>query len=130
MLGLRTRGPDRTCSITVQDDQDTTDYRAVLGKIDDGYTACLYALWGKSDIAMRRLAEAVGAGYSHADLMTRDGVPVDRVIEKRGPGVPAARKVPAATKLKLAIPEHLQVVDGSLGDLEAILGSCVEGADD
>ena len=45
------------------------------------------------------------------------------VIEKRGARAAAELTVPAATKLKLDIPETLEVIDGKLGQIEDLLGS-------
>ena len=61
--------------------------------------------------------------FSLVHILNERGEPVDGIIEKRGPQVPAARTIPAVTKLKLEIPEHLEVLDGKLSQIEDLLGS-------
>lgn len=60
--------------------------------------------------------------FSLVHILDEQGHPVDEVIEKRGSRTEAARTIPAATKLELDIPEHLEVLDGQLGQLEEVLG--------
>ena len=43
------------------------------------------------------------------------------VIEKRGSRARAARIIPSATKLELEIPEHLEVITGTLSQVEDLL---------
>jgi hypothetical protein len=56
-------------------------------------------------------------------LLDEQGQVVDEMLEKRGPRASPARTIPAATKLELVIPEHLEVINGRLNDLEDLLGS-------
>ncbi len=59
--------------------------------------------------------------FSLVHLLDDDGQAVDGVIEKRGPRASPARTIPAGVKLKLAIPEHLEVVPGSVDEIEEAL---------
>jgi hypothetical protein len=61
--------------------------------------------------------------FSLVHILNERGEPVDMIIEKRGPRVDPARTIPAAAKLDLEPPEHLQVLHGTLGDIEDLLGS-------
>ena len=81
-----------------------------------------------------RLAFVVGQGfYPRARFPSHDfslvypldenGASIDMMIEKRGPRATAARTIPAATKLGLDLPEHLEVRKGGLEDLDEILRS-------
>jgi hypothetical protein len=49
------------------------------------------------------------------------GRPVDMMIDKRGSRAAPARVVPAATKRKLALPDHLETRAGRIADLEQLL---------
>lgn len=46
---------------------------------------------------------------------------VQEFVEKRGSKLEPRRKISAKTKSRLDIPEHLQVIDGDLGELENLL---------
>jgi hypothetical protein len=59
--------------------------------------------------------------FSLVHILDERGEPVDMIIEKRGPRVPAARTIPAAAKLELEIPEHLEALSGTLDQLEDLL---------
>jgi hypothetical protein len=50
------------------------------------------------------------------------GQTVDMLIDKRGAKAIAAKKIPAATKQKLDMPDHLEVRIGTIDDLETVLG--------
>ena len=63
--------------------------------------------------------------FSLVYLLDEAGQPVDMVIDKRGPRATAARKVPAAIKQKLDVPDHLEVRVGHLDNLENVLGHSV-----
>lgn len=59
--------------------------------------------------------------FSLVHILDEDGLAVDVQIDKRGPKVAPARTIPAATKLGLEIPEHLEVLHGQLDDIEDLL---------
>ncbi len=59
--------------------------------------------------------------FSLVYVLDEDGRRVDMVIEKRGPSASPVRIVPAATKWTLELPEHLEVLAGSLANLETLL---------
>lgn len=59
--------------------------------------------------------------FSLVHIVDEHGRIVDSQIEKRGPRAEPKRVVPASRKLGLRIPEHLEVVDGRLDDVEALL---------
>ena len=61
-------------------------------------------------------------------ILDERGRSIDMVIEKRGPQATPDRKIPAASKLRLEIPEHLQVVNGRLDQLEELLGATRKGS--
>jgi hypothetical protein len=61
--------------------------------------------------------------FSLVYVLTERGEAIDMVIEKRGARAAAELTVPAATKLKLDIPETLEVIDGKLGQIEDLLSS-------
>lgn len=50
-----------------------------------------------------------------------EGNEVDMLIEKRGPKEDPMRKIPRDVKMEFMIPEHLEVLEGQLGDLESLL---------
>ena len=52
--------------------------------------------------------------------------PADMLIEKRGPKAAPARTIPFAVKHTLEIPEHLEVVEAPIDDLEARLRARVQ----
>jgi hypothetical protein len=60
--------------------------------------------------------------FSLAYVLDEDGQTVDLVIDKRGSNAAAARRIPAAAKLRLELPEHLEVRHGRLDELERVLG--------
>jgi hypothetical protein len=53
--------------------------------------------------------------------LDEDGHPVDEIVGKRGPRASAARVIPAAAKLNLAIPDHMEVVRGTMDGMEEAL---------
>lgn len=59
--------------------------------------------------------------FSLAYVLDEDDRPVDMVIEKRGPRAAPARRIPAAIKRELEAPEHLEIRQGRIEDLERIL---------
>ena len=59
--------------------------------------------------------------FAVVHILNERGDPVDMVIEKRGPRAQAVRMIPAATKLELEIPEHLEVITGTLTQVEDLL---------
>jgi hypothetical protein len=61
--------------------------------------------------------------FSLVHLLDEDGNPVDEVIVKHGPEAAAARMIPAEKKLGLDIPEHLEVIDGTIDEIERLLAS-------
>ncbi len=63
--------------------------------------------------------------FSLVHILNERGDPIDMVIEKRDPRAAPARTIPATAKLELEIPEHLEVLDGNLGQIEELLGSTV-----
>jgi hypothetical protein len=61
--------------------------------------------------------------FSLVYILDESGNAVDMVIHKRGPEAVAARIIPAKTKLRLEIPEHLESLPGRLDELETLLGN-------
>lgn len=59
--------------------------------------------------------------FSLVYLLDERGASINMVVEKRGRKASAARKVPAAHKLELEIPEHLEVISASPGHIEDFL---------
>lgn len=59
--------------------------------------------------------------FSLVHPLSEAGEVVDVLIEKRGPKAAPERIVPAKVKLELAIPEHLEVVNGRLDEIEELL---------
>jgi hypothetical protein len=66
--------------------------------------------------------------FSLVYILNQRGEPVDMAIAKRGPRVPPARTIPAAAKFELVIPEHLEVFNGKLGQIEDLLSSAHRGS--
>ncbi len=66
--------------------------------------------------------------FSLVYILNERGEPVDMAIEKRGPSVPPARTIPAAAKFELEIPEHLEVFNGKLSQIEGLLSSAQRGS--
>lgn len=67
-------------------------------------------------------AKFASLDFSLVYFLDEGGRTVGEVIEKRGPKTSPARIIPAAAKLTLPIPEHLQVVRGSVDGIEEALG--------
>ncbi len=61
--------------------------------------------------------------FSLVYILDERDFPADEVIEKRGPRAEPTRTIPAATKLRLEIPEHLEVRHGRLDQLEEMLST-------
>ncbi|HXV59808.1 MAG TPA: hypothetical protein VEK15_03875 [Vicinamibacteria bacterium] len=59
--------------------------------------------------------------FSLVYLLEERGNSVDMVIEKRGPKASPERVVPGDFKRQVEIPEHLEMIIGSLGQIEEIL---------
>ena len=59
--------------------------------------------------------------FALVHVLNEAGQPIDMWIEKRGEQAPAARILPAASKMQLEIPEHLDVLSGSLDQIEELL---------
>ena len=59
--------------------------------------------------------------FSLVYVLDEAGRVADMLIEKRGPKAAPARMIPFAVKHEMEIPEHLEVVDVSLDQLEARL---------
>ncbi|MBT8462603.1 MAG: hypothetical protein KJO44_08805 [Gemmatimonadetes bacterium] len=59
--------------------------------------------------------------FSLVHLLNERGEPVDGVIAKRGPAVSADLVIPAIVKRGLEIPEHLEVLDGTIHQIEEVL---------
>ena len=59
--------------------------------------------------------------FSVAYIVDENGRSVDMLIEKRGAKAAPARRIPAAVKERLEAPEHLEVRDGTIADLEDML---------
>ena len=60
--------------------------------------------------------------FSLVYVLDEAGQTVDMLIEKRGAKASPARKIPAAMKRKLDVPDHLEVRIGRIDDLESFLG--------
>ena len=61
--------------------------------------------------------------FSLVHILDERGQPAEMVIEKRGPQAAPVRVIPPATKLRLEIPEHLEVIEGRLDQIESLLGA-------
>ena len=59
--------------------------------------------------------------FSVVEILGGGGTPIDTVIEKHGIKLTPERIVPAATKIRLEIPEHLSVVAEPLDTIEEAL---------
>jgi len=59
--------------------------------------------------------------FSLVEVLDESGRAASEHIEKRGPRAEPARVIPAATKLGLRPPDHLEVLEGSVDDVETIL---------
>lgn len=66
-------------------------------------------------------AEFPSHDFSLVHILDEEGRVVDEHTEKRGPRASAARTIPAATKLELEIPDHLDVLDGRPDEIEDLL---------
>jgi hypothetical protein len=64
--------------------------------------------------------------FSLVYALDEEGRPADMLIEKRGPKAAPARTMPFAVKHAFEIPEHLEVVEGPLDQMEARLRVRVE----
>lgn len=84
------------------------------------------------DLGRRRISFVVGqrfypeARFPSLDFslvypLDAEGNEVDMLIEKRGPKAEALRKVPGHMKQDYVVPEHLQVLEGELSELERLL---------
>lgn len=60
--------------------------------------------------------------FSLVHILDERDQPVEMLIEKRGPQAAPTRVIAAATKLRLEIPEHLEVIEGRLDQIESLLG--------
>ena len=54
-------------------------------------------------------------------ILDEQSRPVDMLIEKRSPRAAPARTIPGATKQKLELPDHLEMISGRIETLEAVL---------
>jgi len=61
--------------------------------------------------------------FSLVDICGESGVLAVSLIEKHGRKIDPARRISAAEKMKLKIPDHLQTIDGQLSQLEYLLAS-------
>ena len=68
-----------------------------------------------------RAARFPSHDFSLVYLLDERGNSVDMVIEKRGPRASPAQVMPRDRKLRVEIPQHLEVISGSLGEIEEIL---------
>jgi hypothetical protein len=59
--------------------------------------------------------------FSLVEILDESGRVASEHLEKRGRRAKPARVIPAATKLALRPPEHLEAVEGSVDDVERIL---------
>jgi hypothetical protein len=59
--------------------------------------------------------------FSLVYVLDEQGQTVDMLIDKRGSRVAPARTIPAAVKQRLDVPDHLEVRNGTLDDIEASL---------
>lgn len=84
------------------------------------------------DLGRRRIAFVVGqefypeARFPSLDFslvypLDAEGYAVDMLIEKRGPRADPLRTIPSHMKKDYVIPEHLEVLDGELKELEHLL---------
>jgi hypothetical protein len=61
--------------------------------------------------------------FSLVEILDESGGVASEHLEKRGPRAKPALVVPAATKLTLRPPEHLEVVEGSVVEVETIMAA-------
>lgn len=59
--------------------------------------------------------------FSLVYILDERGRTVDMLIDKRGPKARPARTIPRELKHELAVPDHLQVMNGTLAELERLL---------
>ena len=64
--------------------------------------------------------------FSLVNILDERNRVVDMLIDERGPKAVPARTISAAVKRRLAVPEHLAVLRGTLDDLETRIGSAVD----
>jgi hypothetical protein len=60
--------------------------------------------------------------FSLVHVLDEAGRTVETLIDKRGAKAAPARRIPAAIKQRLVVPDHLEVRVGRIDDLEGILG--------
>lgn len=68
-----------------------------------------------------RSARFPNSDFSLIEISTEDGAVVVGLIRKHGVKIGPVRTIPAQRKAKLKIPEHLQVIDGDLSQIEGLL---------
>jgi hypothetical protein len=61
--------------------------------------------------------------FSLVELRDARGKLIEMLIAKHGAKAVPVRKIPAATKSKLAVPDHLETIEGRLADLETLLAA-------
>ena len=61
--------------------------------------------------------------FSLAYVLDEADQSVDTLIDKRGAKAAPARRIPAAVKQRLDVPDHLEVRKGRIADLEDILAT-------
>ena len=59
--------------------------------------------------------------FSLVHIHDANGSPLETFVEKTGTKLKPVRQIPATLKSKMRIPDHLQVIDGSLDHLEQLL---------
>jgi hypothetical protein len=59
--------------------------------------------------------------FSMVDFGTEDGSVVAGFVRRRGMRIKPVRRIPSQKKAKLKIPEHLQVINGELSQIEQLL---------
>jgi hypothetical protein len=77
---------------------------------------------GDDNIHYRRSSSEVVLRAANASFTRHHkGNEVDMLIEKRGPKAEPLRKISRHVKKNCVIPEHLEVLEGQLRDLERLL---------
>jgi hypothetical protein len=86
------------------------------------------------ELSDQRIVFVVGQGYypkarfpnsdfSLIDILGEDGVRVIGLIEKRGRKIDPVRRISAQAKATMNVPDHLQIIEGPLDQLESRLSA-------
>ena len=99
---------------------------AVFEEIEDEGACYAFELEGGRVVFVAGQEFYEGARFPSLDFslvypLDEHGQPVEMFIEKRGGKTAPARRIPAAVKKSLNIPDHLELRAGRIDDLEGLL---------